>query len=795
MLRPFGTLLLLAAVAHPAAAQAPLTLADAIGRARAQNPDVAGTAAAGREAGQRVTQARAAAFLPRVDLTESWQRSDQPVFVFSSLLSQRRFTAANFAVDALNHPDAIDNFRTSIVAEQPLLDRTARAGRSAAGIAEEIADARGLQVAQDLAVGVTAAFGRVLTAIESRRSAAAALDTASADRELAANRRDAGLTTDADVLALDVFTARSREQQIRAAADERTARAELNQLMGEPLGSVFVLDPHAAAAGIETADLDALQSEALANSPAVKIAALEERLGASAIDTAHAVFLPSIAAQGGWEFNGGAWTDRLSSWMVGAFARVNLFRGFADKARLAEAREQLTRRSADRRKAEDAARLEVYTAAARLDAARAAEAVGRAAAAQARESRRIVRDRYESGLADVSALLRATESVVQAEAQQAGAAVGVPVSPPPRSNAHWEGNKNEETTRRATRARRGVVLGAARPDRGLARAGGRVDRARGHGGSAAIFEAGGVVQARTTATLTARILAPVREVRVAPGDRVRAGQTLVVLDADALTSQARSATAAASASGQAAVAAAAEQRAAEASLALARASYDRIASLSARRSATAQELDNATGALRAAEARAASAAAATQAAGAQADSARSAGDAAGTTAGFAQVKPPSMASSRRRWWSRETWRHRACPFCGSRTCAASGSRSAWTSRGSPLSRAASPSKSCSIPRRARSKRSPEPWPRSLAPWTWTRARSWSRSRCPKRRDVPLRDVRPRTLQRRNATRTAGCPTARSSRRGQLTSVFVVDGGVARLRLVNVSGKRSPRRAL
>ena len=36
------------------------------------------------------------------------------------------------------------------------------------------------------------------------------------------------------------------------------------------------------------------------------------------------------------------------------------------------------------------------------------------------------------------------------------------------------------------------------------------------------FEAGGVVQARTTATLMSRIVAPVREVRAAPGDRVRA---------------------------------------------------------------------------------------------------------------------------------------------------------------------------------------------------------------------------------------------------------------------------------
>jgi hypothetical protein len=35
-------------------------------------------------------------------------------------------------------------------------------------------------------------------------------------------------------------------------------------------------------------------------------------------------------------------------------------------------------------------------------------------------------------------------------------------------------------------------------------------------------EAGGIVQARTTATVAARVMAPVRAVRVVPGDRVRA---------------------------------------------------------------------------------------------------------------------------------------------------------------------------------------------------------------------------------------------------------------------------------
>src|SRR4051812_28729853 len=89
------------------------------------------------------------------------------------------------------------------------------------------------------------------------------------------------------------------------------------------------------------------------------------------------------------------------------------------------------------------------------------------------------------------------------------------------------------------------------------------------------IDSGGVVQARTTATMAARILAPVREVRVSPGDRVREGQTLIVLAGDDLAAAARAARSAALAAEQGSMAAAAELQSAEAGLTLARASHDR----------------------------------------------------------------------------------------------------------------------------------------------------------------------------------------------------------------------------
>jgi len=163
----------------------------------------------------------------------------------------------------------------------------------------------------------------------------------------------------------------------------------------------------------------------LRNRPEAALARQREQLAAATVDAAQAAFLPQVTAQGGWELNGAAWNSRSSSWVAGAVARINLFNGLADKARLAEARAQAVRRAHEKEKVETMARLEVQIAIARLEAARASEAVGRAAADQARESRRIIRDRYESGLTDAAMLLRAADAMQQADTQQIAARVNV----------------------------------------------------------------------------------------------------------------------------------------------------------------------------------------------------------------------------------------------------------------------------------------------------------------------------------------------------------------------------------
>lgn len=154
------------------------------------------------------------------------------------------------------------------------------------------------------------------------------------------------------------------------------------------------------------------------------------------------------------------------------------------------------------------------------------------------------------------------------------------------------------------------------------------------------FETGGVVRARTTASLVSRIVAEVKEVLVQPGDRVKAGQTLIRLDARELQANYARAEAGAAAADQAVRAANTARDGAQAALTLASATHKRISELHSKKSATPNELDQAVGGLRGAEAQAQGAEAGIRQAEAGAVAARAALEAARVGVSYATITAP-----------------------------------------------------------------------------------------------------------------------------------------------------------
>jgi outer membrane protein len=425
MPRRFPVALVLAvwiAVPSAVAAQEPLTLDAAVREALAHNPLLAGARAAVRAADAGVTEARAGYF-PRVSVSDTWQRGNGPVFAFSSLLSARQFGAANFAVDALNHPDPISYFHAMFGVEELVFDGGRReAGIDAAHQQVTIAGAEADRARADVAVNTTEVYGQLLAAQAAGRAADAAVKAAEEDVARAERRRDAGTATDADVLSVRVHLADMRQRALAADADAAAVRAQLNRLMGAPIDRDYVVQ-EPATVEFGGADLSALVAEADAARPELRRAEAEARLAGAGVRQARAGWFPQVVAQAGYMLDGTSFADRASAWIVGGGLQWSLSTGGAEAARQRSASEAAVRARAAADDARAAIHVDVISALRRLEAARAREAVGRSAVDQARESQRIIRQRYDAGMAGVSDVLRAATAVLDAEARRVAAVV------------------------------------------------------------------------------------------------------------------------------------------------------------------------------------------------------------------------------------------------------------------------------------------------------------------------------------------------------------------------------------
>ena len=166
----------------PLGAQDPvLALKDAVRLALDKNKSVEASVAARNAAETRISQARSGR-LPKVNYSESWTRSDNPVFVFSSLLTQNQFGAQNFQIGPLNQPNFLNNFQSQLTADQVLYGagQTKHAIRSAE-LTKDIASEDGRRTQMEVIAGVIRAYYDALLSADQLTATAQAMRSAEAD--------------------------------------------------------------------------------------------------------------------------------------------------------------------------------------------------------------------------------------------------------------------------------------------------------------------------------------------------------------------------------------------------------------------------------------------------------------------------------------------------------------------------------------------------------------------------------------------------------------------------------------
>jgi len=361
-----------------------------------------------------VVQARAGG-LPKLNYSESFTRSNNPVFVFGSLLTQHQFTEQNFAIGPLNRPDFLNNFQSLVTVDQTVYDagQTRQATRSAELQRQMTGEEYRRSQLEVIASVARSYYGAVLAG-ESLKTARQAVRSAEADLERAQAVRAAGMSTDVDVLSIRVHLAAVNEQRIQRMADVDVARAALNDALGLALDTRHELTTALKPANLPDIAIEDVELEAAGARPEARQTKLALDLAQTQAEAARGLLRPQLSVHGAFEADRQRFVTRGgSNWLGMVSLRWNLFNGNADKARIEEAGELVRRAEAVGQRTGSAIRLQVRQAWASLRAAQQRIEVARASVAEAEESLRITQNRYAAGMSNVTDLLRNESAVLE----------------------------------------------------------------------------------------------------------------------------------------------------------------------------------------------------------------------------------------------------------------------------------------------------------------------------------------------------------------------------------------------
>jgi outer membrane protein TolC len=394
--------------------QEPLSLRQAIQRALSQNPDAAIAQSGNQDAKASATLARTALF-PQLTFTEDISRGNDPVYAFGTRLRQRQFTQSDFALNALNFPQPIGNFSTRFSGFWMAFDsfKTEKEIHRA-DLFKASATSSAKAVDQQIVFRVVGVYQQVLYAQREIEVAQHEQETAAALSASVDDHVKAGLAVESDRMSAQVSVAARKQELIAAQGDLQLAWAQLREAMGAPnlaASDLKPIEPHA----FPQLPLEQEIATAIKMRPDLTALTQAQSAQASALGAAKSDFGPRVSAYGNWEEDqssiGGSGGN---NWVAGVQVSVDILP--------LGKRDQLARESAAKQRinaqvsaSQQHVRLEVSQAHIHRQTAALQLETARAAMDQSAESLRILKNRYDAGLATITDLLRAEDAERQSQ--------------------------------------------------------------------------------------------------------------------------------------------------------------------------------------------------------------------------------------------------------------------------------------------------------------------------------------------------------------------------------------------
>lgn len=357
--------------------------------------------------GQRLAPLKG--ILPSVRLEAGYARTTDPIGAFGTTLRQRAVTQDAFDPQRLNYPAPVSNYQGGVVAEVPLFNADAWAGRQAATRAADAGSASAEWTQHATRTDVIRAFYGAVLASERVATLEMAARAAHAHLAQAQSMVRNGMVTKSDALLASVRAADVDAQLAEAQGNASTARSRLTTLLGRESGSPIAVPttlPTSARIRAIAAPDTALDAQGTRLD--VQAASLGAEAASADARRARATMLPRIngIARYDWNSLSGPYAG-TRNWTVGVMASWSLFNGASELADIQTATGRAVAARAGAEGAAASARLEAEQTRTALTVALTRMEIGEQSAAQSAEAHRLVERRYGGGLATVTELLDA----------------------------------------------------------------------------------------------------------------------------------------------------------------------------------------------------------------------------------------------------------------------------------------------------------------------------------------------------------------------------------------------------
>lgn len=349
-----------------------------------------------------------AAFLPQVSVAHTGTRTNNPVFAFGGKLNQGVFNQSDFDVDALNNPAAISNFTTNIEIKQPLINVDAYMQRAALKNRTAAQNLQNKYSAAAQKLEAKKAYMQLQLAYKAQEVLEKARRTAQAHQAVSQDFFKEGIISKAQALQASLRVAEVEEKLAEARANVGNASDYLHFMMNAEAGELYrptdSLMPVTYQAGRtetlpQTSDVVAMDRAQEAR---------KDMWNAQKTD-----FLPTLNAFGNYQlFDNDVFQGGSNNYLVGVQLKWDLFKGSARLGKMQETKAKYQKARLESEQYQSKKAMEIKKVYRNLQKLRLQLQTQKIAVAQARESLRIMAQRYRQQL-EKTADLQAAETTLQ----------------------------------------------------------------------------------------------------------------------------------------------------------------------------------------------------------------------------------------------------------------------------------------------------------------------------------------------------------------------------------------------